>query len=959
MTELTYNRPYQYVEDLRLFGCYRSKEHTVFVGQGFADNAIAFVENNGMLTQLEGSGKVQHGDYDQLVTQRFDVDMPFRIYVVNPDDENGKASNAIEYTPTKDIPIVDVLVDGKSVVKDQKAYIDISKKLDSIMKPNMLYGTDSDGKETQYPRKQIEGVQHFFLNGDEIPLDMGNIRITDIARESKSVQRVNEPLQLYGTNEQGAQATYPKSFFATSESVINAAKDIQNLKENKQDKDNAAKDGYIAIMKGGQSIGSNASLDETLKKISDIAQELTDLTDNVKKISVKDWKSKEKDSRIENNPVGDNSIIISDKSIDDEKPFRETDHAIVYGLNPQSVGQYGTMVGSGNQTGQYGTTVGSFSSAKGDSATAIGTQSQSDGSHASALGVFANAQKTNSIAIGKGALSSADNATALGADSVADVDNTVSIGFETSDSQLKPQYRRLMAVDDPILDHDAVNKKYVDSKSSDFDDAFSPISNPYFLPSKGNVDKWSFLINDSPSSLIKFVNLNDVATSYGITTPSDWDKNLFGAVDMPLYKDGKKVRMVSRNLNMLNHDSYDFIVAVGGSTAIPSTVKIVFSLVFNNDFNNKLEVASFTGDQIKGGFQWISTKISVDKLFNIKDWTAPISKSLDVVAIDTSGSFPIGSHILITNLFLRNSTSQSTSAPVEVKSPYLDTETPVNNRYCIVDWGNLDGWMETFGGSTDWSAPQFTNILPSGFTAPDLKNIAFMKLSKRECVSKPVHVDSYDTYSFSCLAAVDSTFISQSKSFSIGYTVDVYPSSNNNSIWKEVTTVKSSDFGGAGNFIPVRGMFTLPPFANGYVNFRLRFFVNPGNGGVYLTDINVRKVSNVSERVSIKMPYLVKPSAVLTRVGAFMHLQIDGKSIDGTAHQVPEEKCNETVPYGYRPGNGFEGTVTMVSNDGYSMSVTIMPSGEMYCSGQYRPNIKYVGSAVYPLVDAYGQPNPM
>lgn len=767
MTKLTYNRPYQYVEDLRLIGCYRSKDHAVFIGQGFADNAVAFVEYNSMLTQLESSGKVQHGDNDQLVTQRFDVDMPFRVYVVNPDDENGKASNAIEYTPSKDIPVLDVLVNGESVVKDQKAYVDISGKLNSIMKPNMIYGTDSDGKETQYKRQQIEGVQHFFLNGDEIPLDMGNIRITDIARESKSVQRVNEPLQLYGTNEDGAQATYPKSFFATSESVINAGKDIQNLKENKQDKDSLAKDGYIAVMKNGQSVGSDSSLDETIKKINDTSQELSDLTDNVKKISVKDWKSKDKDSRIENNPVGDNSIVISDKSIDDEKAFRETDHAIVYGLNPQSVGQYGTMVGSGNQTGKYGTTVGSFSSAKGDSATAIGTQSQSDGSHASALGVFANAQKTNSIAIGKGALSSADNATALGADSVADVDNTVSIGFETSDSQLKPQYRRLMAVDDPILDHDAVNKKYVDSKS-----------------------------------------------------------------------------------------------------------------------------------------------------FGTKE-----------------------------------------------KSPYLDVETPIDNRYCIIDSGNLDGWMEREQNEQIWTVPEFVSSPPEGWDAPSIKNTNFLKLSKRECIANPIHVDPYDTYSFSCLAACDENYLQgDGKKFRLGYCVDVNPSSSEDvpsTKYVLSSTTTNPDFDLVGNFKRFSYTFTIPPNDDGYVNFRPAMVIEPGNGGLYVTDINIKKVSSASEQVIAKMPYLTGRTGIFTKVGAFVYVDVEGESVTGTARQIEWSDVSENIPYSYTPGYGFNAFINLISEKGDVLYIRLSRTGVMQVVGQFRPNVIYRGSTIYPWVDTYGQPNPV
>lgn len=463
MKDLTYNRPYQYVEDLRLFACYRSKDHAVFVGQGFADNAVAFIENGPMLTKLEQQGKVVHGDFDQLVTQSFDVNMPFRIYVVNPDDENGKASNAIEYTSSPEIPIIDVKVDEKSVVKDQIAYIDLTGKLDVIMKPNKIYGTDSDGKETQFDRSQIEGIQHFFLNGDEIPVDMGNVRIIDIAKESKTVQRVDTPLQLYGTNQNGVDATYPKDSFATAESVVNATKDIDDLKKNKQDRDKNAKDGYIAIMSNGQSIGSNRGFQDTMDKIDKSSEDLADLTAKVNKGLEKDWKATAVEKRIINHPVGQSSIVITDLPLEQETGFRSVTNGVVYGRQPDTLLQNGVAVGSGNEAFENASAFGNQAKATGKNSTSIGAMTESAGENSVALGAFSNVKSEKSIAIGPTSSATGSNSVALGSDSIADVDNTVSVGFDTTDSNLKSAYRRITAVDTPINDHDAATKAYVDS----------------------------------------------------------------------------------------------------------------------------------------------------------------------------------------------------------------------------------------------------------------------------------------------------------------------------------------------------------------------------------------------------------------------------------------------------------------------------------------------------------------
>lgn len=528
MKDLTYNRPYQYVEDLRLFACYRSKDHAVFVGQGFADNAVAFVETGSMLTRLEQQGKVVHGDFDQLVTQSFDVNMPFRIYVVNPDDENGKASNAIEYTSSPDIPILDVKVDGKSVVKDQIAYIDLTGKLDVIMKPNKVYGTDSDGKETQFDRSQIEGVQHFFLNGDEIPVDMGNVRIIDIAKESKTVQRVDTPLQLYGTNQEGADATYPKDSFATAESVVNATKDIDDLKRNKQDRDKNAKDGYIAIMSNGQSIGSNRVFQDTMDKIDKSSEDLNDLISRVNKGLDKDWKATAVEKSIINHPVSQSSIVISDLPLEQENKFRNVTNGILYGRQPDTLLQNGVAVGSGNSAFENASAFGNQAKSIGKNSTSVGAMTESDGENSVSLGAFSNAKSDKSIAIGPTSSATGSNSVALGSDSIADVDNTVSVGFDTTDSNLKSAYRRITAVDTPINDHDAATKAYVDKKAASNGGApatilnsVSPIFNKRLAPAMGNVDGWRYSTTGKSGTWKKaeIASSKDVVTQ--ISTPDD------------------------------------------------------------------------------------------------------------------------------------------------------------------------------------------------------------------------------------------------------------------------------------------------------------------------------------------------------------------------------------------------------------------------------------------------------
>lgn len=454
MKNITYNRPYQYVEDIRLFGCYRSKEHAVFIGQGFADNAMVYIESGAMLTKLEQEGKVVRGDFDQLVTKPFEVEMPYRVYVVNPDDENGKASNAIEFSVPADDPVLDVQVNGKSVVRDQVARIDLTGKLDSIMKPNKVYGTDSDGRETQFDRSQIEGVQHIFVNGEEQPVDMGNVRIIDIAKESKSVQRVSKPLQLYGTNQDGEQATYPRDFFATATGAEESAERIKKLEDGKQDRDAQAKDGYIAIMKDGQSVGSETNLADTMEVLEKTEKDLEDLTQTVSKGLEKDWKAQTAETRIQNHPVTDNSIVVTNGGLDTEKPYREEAMgSVVVATSPGQLGSSATMVGNMVTATDY--------------AVAMGSMTQATGMDSVALGSTAKASGENATSVGRGAVASAKGAIAIGSNSVADKEGTISVGMVSSDPDIPSMYRRVTAVAEPVDDCDAATKAYVDGYMKD------------------------------------------------------------------------------------------------------------------------------------------------------------------------------------------------------------------------------------------------------------------------------------------------------------------------------------------------------------------------------------------------------------------------------------------------------------------------------------------------------------
>lgn len=481
MARLEYIRPYEYQEDLRLFALIRNEEHAMFIGYGFKENAVAYVEFNSTLTQLT-SVSVNHSDYDVLTVEAFDVAYPFRVYVVNPDNEAGQASNAIEFDETDQVPVLDVLVDGKSVVENQIASIDLTGKLDHIRQPNKIYGTDEDGKEVVFDREQIEGVQHIILNGSELPLVDGTVQFRDIAFESKTVPRVTKPDQLYGTDQNGNQVTYNVSYFASASDVESSTQDLSNkissLERNKQDKDPAAVDGSIAVMKNHQSVGSSTKLSSLLDTISSIQSDLNDLSkkhdndiesieDTLAQNSPKDWKATVGPTVIQNHPINQNNGNLTFTSLpgSGETALRSKNSSVTVASSPISNSVSSTSLGQSTTAGQYAIAIGSFPTA-GNSGIAVG-QNANAGTSSIAVGPNAIATGAHTTAIGDGANATGANSTAIGANAIASEANTVSVGsapFTSEDGTRSPgAYRRIVNVADPTKAHDAATKTYVDS----------------------------------------------------------------------------------------------------------------------------------------------------------------------------------------------------------------------------------------------------------------------------------------------------------------------------------------------------------------------------------------------------------------------------------------------------------------------------------------------------------------
>lgn len=499
-------RAYQYVTDLRIYAVFRTSEHTLFYGQGIQDDAFGELEVGTVLTKLNHRS-ITHGDFDILETDPFEASIPYTLYVVNPNDEAGQASNAITFTESDQIPVLDVRVDGKSVVTDQIAYIDLTGKLDVIASPNKLYGTDSDGREHMYDLKEVMGVQHVYLNGKELEVIDNSVHIDGVAMDSDVVHKVTTPNVIYATDGNGDQTTISVSHFATADSlngVANRVTAIEGTLPNKQDKDPDAVNGNIAVFQNGQTVDggtSLASINSTLTNhgdritalegdVDDIRQDINEVNQTIGGIQsdigsinstienslAKDWKATSGGHAILNHPVEPDlrSITITNLALGDEETYRAYSSEVILSINPVSGAAGAVLIGSNNSAAANGVSIGSSSSA-GSSAIAMGQMSSASGGSSIAIGESASSSSADSVAIGHGAIVSGDRSVAIGSGSLADDDDVVSVGFDDASGR-SPVYRRVTAVKDPENDHDAVTKKYADDKLNDLE---TTVSNSY------------------------------------------------------------------------------------------------------------------------------------------------------------------------------------------------------------------------------------------------------------------------------------------------------------------------------------------------------------------------------------------------------------------------------------------------------------------------------------------------
>ena len=498
-----YQRPYQYVTDLRIYAVFRTSEHTLFYGQGIQDDAFGELEVGTVLTKLNHRS-ITHGDFDILETDPFEASIPYTLYVVNPNDEAGQASNAITFTESDQIPVLDVRVDGKSVVTDQIAYIDLTGKLDVIASPNKLYGTDSDGREHMYDLKEVMGVQHVYLNGKELPVTDNSVHIDGVAMDSDVVHKVTTPNIIYATDGNGDPTTIQVSHFATADSlngVANRVTAIEGTLPNKQDKDPDAVNGNLAIFQNGQTVDggtSLASINSTLTShgdritalegdVEDIRQDINEVNQTIGGIQsdigsinstienslAKDWKATSGGHAILNHPVEPDlrSITITNLPIGNEETYRAYSSEVILSINPVSGAAGAVLIGSNNSAAANGVSIGPSSSA-GSSAIAMGQMSSASGGSSVAIGESASSSATDSVAIGHGASVTGDRSVAIGSGSLADDDDVVSVGFDDASGR-SPVYRRVTAVKDPKNDHDAVTKKYADDKLNDLETTLS------------------------------------------------------------------------------------------------------------------------------------------------------------------------------------------------------------------------------------------------------------------------------------------------------------------------------------------------------------------------------------------------------------------------------------------------------------------------------------------------------
>lgn len=479
-----YQRPYQFAADLRLIAVHRTADATMFIGVNMADDAVAYLEKDGMLVRLDQTDLIRT-QLDTLVTGPIDVDYPYRVWVVNPDDELGKASNAMEFDKSGQAPVLDVLVDGSSVVDAQVARIDLTRKLDVVAKPDSLYGTDSDGRETMYPLADVKGVQRVTLNGEELPVTGNTVTLDDIARASQTVTRTDAANVVYATGKDGNQTVIDLSHFATSSDMSGALGGISSLTDalaRKQDKDEDAVAGDLAVFDDkGNSVDAGRTLGDIDRAIaavansvtavsttlgnetterkqadSDIRDELEALDDKLANATGKDWKAMPGPTAIDNHPcpVSGTSLVVTNLAMEDEAGPRGTLGAVVLALDAVDAGEHSVSVGDHVASADYAASVGAGATAA---------------RFASAFGQDAVADGPNAVALGSGSRAPAESSVAVGAGSKAQGQYVVSVG--DPEAKPNPLLRRLTALADPVDDTDAVPLSYLRRFVSDRLDA--------------------------------------------------------------------------------------------------------------------------------------------------------------------------------------------------------------------------------------------------------------------------------------------------------------------------------------------------------------------------------------------------------------------------------------------------------------------------------------------------------
>lgn len=490
-----YIRAYQHVTDLRIYAVFRTSEHTLFYGQGIQDDAFGELESGTTLTKLEHKS-ITHGDFDILETDPFEASLPYTLYVVNPNDEAGQASNAITFDESDQIPVLDVRVDGKSVVTDQIAYIDLSGKLDVVASPDKLYGTDSDGRQHMYDLKEVMGVQHIYLNGEELEVIDNSVHIDGVAMDSDVVHKVTTPNVIYATDASGKDTTISVDHFATSSdmtSITNRVTKIEGTLPNKQDKDPDAVNGNIAIFQNGQTVDGGTSLqsiNSTLQshgdRITALEGDVTEIRQDISDINVtiggiqsdigsidselenslaKDWKATSGGHAILNHPVSNTTenITITNRTVDVENSsYRGLSRTVVVSASPSKAGSGSVVIGSGNNDSGNSVNIGN------DSTTASGSIAIGGSANAASSAVVVGGQATasaNGTAIGYQSSATGSSSVALGRGSLATEADTVSVGFDDTSGR-SPVYRRIVAVADPKNAHDAATKAYVNSEDS-------------------------------------------------------------------------------------------------------------------------------------------------------------------------------------------------------------------------------------------------------------------------------------------------------------------------------------------------------------------------------------------------------------------------------------------------------------------------------------------------------------